>query len=189
MLIRDVDYRSNFRNKFLDFIESSNIEFMFHPKIDYLLFSKTGEVKSLKTNKVLKQSTNQDGYKMLNVVFSNGKRRCVMVHRLMAEAFYPYLGTNNYFYEVNHKDGNKTNNSIENLEWLTRQENLQHARDNNLFVSLRGEQNGNCKYSKKDIVKMKEMYDNGNTIISISKHFGIDRNYLARILKGEKRNE
>lgn len=51
------------------------------------------------------------------------------LHRLLAEAFIP--NPNNYE-TVNHKDGNKLNNNLDNLEWVTRQENLYHAMDNGL---------------------------------------------------------
>lgn len=66
--------------------------------------------------KVLRASKNNAGY-MLVVLCKNGKHFNKMVHRLVAEAF---IANPNGFKEVNHKDENKLNNNIENLEWCNR---------------------------------------------------------------------
>lgn len=58
------------------------------------------------------------------------KGKTFYIHRLVAEHFIP--NTNN-FTDVNHKDGNKLNNSVNNLEWCTHEQNMKHAKENNLF--------------------------------------------------------
>jgi hypothetical protein len=73
----------------------------------------------------LKYQPNEDGY--LGVQLANkGVRKSYLVHRLVAECFIPNPKPliNNI---VNHKDGNKQNNSIENLEWVTNSENVKHG--------------------------------------------------------------
>lgn len=66
---------------------------------------------------------NMDGYPILNLS-ANGKCKTVRVHRLIAKTFIP----NPYnLPEINHIDGNKLNNSIENLEWCNHRHNLNHA--------------------------------------------------------------
>ncbi len=62
------------------------------------------------------------------------KRKICKVHRLVALAFIPNPDNKP---QVNHKDGNKTNNHINNLEWVTHQENVQHAWDTGLFEGKR----------------------------------------------------
>ncbi len=68
-----------------------------------------------------------------------GKRKNYYVHRAIAEAF---LDNINLYDEINHKDGNKKNNNIENLEWCSHLQNLEHASINNLI--RKGEQKPNA---------------------------------------------
>lgn len=88
--------------------------------------SNTGKVRDCKTGKVLNQSTNAYGYKTVGIRVSKGVWRTQMVHRLVATAFIrpPQKGE-----QVNHKDGKKDNNHIDNLEWVTAAENIQHSFD------------------------------------------------------------
>lgn len=83
-----------------------------------------------KRGKELKPSSNPKGYKFVS--FSrNGKTKNEMLHRVLAKCFIP--NPNNYP-QINHKDGNKTNNSLSNLEWCTPSQNVQHAWDNGLAL-------------------------------------------------------
>ena len=64
-----------------------------------------------------------------HVLTINGKQNNLFVHRLVAECF---IANPNFKSEVNHKDGNKLNNHVSNLEWVTREENIQHMYDTGL---------------------------------------------------------
>lgn len=77
--------------------------------------SNTGEVYSIKTKKILKQCVNKYGY-IEYCLKSEKKQKRQKAHRLVAQAFIP--NPNNYS-QVNHKDENKLNNCVENLEWCT----------------------------------------------------------------------
>ena len=83
--------------------------------LNYLGHNKTEELSLSKDNK---------GYLRVRLFCEDGKRRTFKVHRLVAEAFIE--NPKNKLY-VNHKDGDKTNNIIENLEWVTASENVKHA--------------------------------------------------------------
>lgn len=85
--------------------------------------SNLGNVKNTKTGKLKTPSKSDNGYLIFGH-FSNGNRLNVLVHRAVAECF---LGKYPEGCEVNHKDGNKLNNRLTNLEYVTRSENLIHA--------------------------------------------------------------
>lgn len=91
--------------------------------------------------KILKQSITTKGY--LQVVLSReGKSNWYKVHRLVAQTFIPNPENKP---QVNHIDGNKINNNINNLEWCTNSENQIHAFKNNLQVKRYGKYNQNSK--------------------------------------------
>lgn len=100
--------------------------------------STLGRVKSLKTQIILQAEATKDGY--LRVRLWNGENyKSRMVHCLVAETFIP-LPDNKQKYEVDHIDNDVTNNIVNNLQWLTHQQNLDKSH------SL-----GNQKNNKKEI--------------------------------------
>lgn len=95
---------------------------------NYLL-SNYGRIFSLKTNKILKTPMYGNGYKIIVI-----DRKTYLLHRLVAKYFIPNPENKK---EVNHKDGNKTNNYVENLEWCTYSENLIHAYNSGLNKKIK----------------------------------------------------
>jgi hypothetical protein len=99
----------------------------FTPIKDYPMYriGTDGRIWSEARDIMLKSHINDRGY--VNAYLSkNGKVKTLRVHRLVAEAFIPNPDNKP---EVNHIDGNKLNNRVDNLEWVTRRENRQHAWD------------------------------------------------------------
>ena len=88
--------------------------------------STTGKVKSLISNKIIKTifTAYEGNKKSTGYIAVNIKGKRLYVHRLVAEAFIPNIYDKK---EVNHIDGNKSNNNVENLEWVTHSENMIHA--------------------------------------------------------------
>lgn len=89
----------------------------------YYQASNLGNIKSLRTNKVLAQIENNSGYPMVSISV-NGKHEMKTVHRLVAEAF---IENPCGLRDVNHKDGNRKNNNVVNLEWVTHGDNIKHS--------------------------------------------------------------
>lgn len=92
--------------------------------------SNLGRVKGLKRNRILKSAPNEKGYQMI-VLCKDGKMKTVKVHKLVAEVF---IGKKNGF-EVNHIDGNKSNNSASNLEYCSHSDNMKHATKTGLLLN------------------------------------------------------
>lgn len=94
-----------------------------------------GRVMNNNTNCYLKGQKNKtNGYWSVNITVPGDKKR-LYIHRMVAETFKP--NPNSKYLEVNHIDGDKDNNHIDNLEWLTPIENKEHAKENNLNSSKR----------------------------------------------------
>lgn len=89
----------------------------------YYEASDKGRIKSTRNNKILAQTVQNNGYMMVSLSVG-GVHKMRTVHRLIAGAF---LENPNNYRDVNHIDGNKTNNNLQNLEWVTHSENIKHA--------------------------------------------------------------
>ena len=91
------------------------------------IVSKSGEVKNIATGTVLKQHGNGKGYLHVCLYDSNHKAKTIMVHRIVAKTFIP---NPNNLPQVNHIDEDKTNNHVNNLEWVTSEQNINHGTHN-----------------------------------------------------------
>jgi hypothetical protein len=135
---------------------------------------KPGHTKRLK-GKILSQGTNTSGYRYL-LLSLFGHRSPFMVHRLVAIAF---LQNPDNKPEVNHKDLDKTNNKVSNLEWSTRKENSDHAIRNG-----HGPKDCRRKLTKDDIPTILERVGNGESYAKIAKDYGMERQAIGYIVRG-----
>lgn len=133
---------------------------------------------------------NQGGYFVIGFCLG-GKRKNFLVHRLVAEYFLPKVEGKNF---INHKDGNRENNKVENLEWCTHQENINHAIKMGLIdhsaITEKQKNNGKRlglsrrKYSDEQIKEFRKMKSKGFTISFVAKRFGVNRSTMRDILSG-----
>lgn len=123
--------------------------------------SNLGRVKSMNYNKTGREkclkSSDRKGYDAV-ILSRNGNRVCKSIHRLVLEAFTP---NPNNKPQVNHIDGDKKNNNVNNLEWCTAKENTRHSFKNGLQNILRGSDVYNSRLSPNDILQMRSIYDHG----------------------------
>lgn len=127
----------------------------------------------------LKYAVDGSGYFRTNLS-KNGSNKTVKVHRIVAEAFIENPLNKN---TVNHKDGNKQNNCVENLEWATQSENMKHACQTKLKL-LNGENNPAAKLSYEDVCFIRENYIPYDPIfgaVALAKKFNIHRKTVSRI--------
>lgn len=134
--------------------------------------------------KILAQEITNRNYLRVTLSKNNEQKR-YSVHRLVATAF---LENPNNFQQVNHKDGNTVNNSVENLEWCTQSMNQKHAFDTGLQESLKGEQHGNCKLADTEVAEIINMYATGMyTQKQIAIRYGICRQHVSDLVLRKKR--
>ena len=140
-----------------------------------------GKVKNTKTNKYLKGAINSKGYLRVELHL-NKKIKKFFVHRLVAEYFVENPLNKE---QVNHIDGNKLNNNMNNLEWVTNQENRNHAIKNNLTKNLCGEEAPWSKLTKKDVIFIRSEYDKKETFNAkkLSKKFKVSTSQILLVAK------
>lgn len=110
-------------------------------KFDYYV-TDDGRVWSDKSKKFMAQSEDKNGYMKVGLSSLDLPPKKVhrySVHRLIMENFCPVEGMEKL--QVNHKDGNKKNNCLDNLEWVTCEENIQHAIEHGLRAKVNGAAN------------------------------------------------
>ena len=112
--------------------------------------SNYGNVRSTYKNRILKPQNDKNNYYIINL-WKNKKGKTFKIHRLVAIAFIPNLENKP---QVNHINGIKKDNRVENLEWCTPSENMKHALKNGLKIPLKGEE---CKVSKATEEQVKEI--------------------------------
>ena len=155
-------------------------------KCQYIV-SSIGEVYSMHYNhkrntvRKLKQRTKKDGYKEVAILV-NGKMKRFMVHRLVALAFIP--NPRKEADQVNHINGVKSDNYVENLEWVTGSENIKHAFDHGLCHGTPGEERGLSKFTNAQIEEACSLLEQNLPYKIISERTGVSRGILYCILKG-----
>lgn len=143
-----------------------------------------GLVFSSKTNKFLKFSYDQQGYQRVGLYVGNYKSKTIKVHRIVAETFIENTENKK---DVNHIDGNKSNNNIHNLEWCTRSENIKHAFANGLKTITQKQIDGvKSRFSKRVLdTKTGIIY---NSLKEASVDLGINYHTLKNNFRNNRKN-
>lgn len=116
--------------------------------------SNLGIVRSLLTGKIMKPGITKTGYARVNLRYAHSRKfKSFLVHRLVAGNFIP---NSHHFKELNHKDCDRLNNRVDNLEWCDRSYNVKYSylKGN---ASSKGEKNPNAKLSVVKVAVIKAM--------------------------------
>ena len=173
---------------------------------DLFQVSNLGNIFSKRTNKLLKQTKIKTGYMTFATKIGgrNGISKCFKVHREVAKAFLKAFlkapteeqleyanNTVHKVVNVNHKDGNKLNNVITNLEWMTNKENTQYYLTELGGLEVRAEYNKrNIKLTDKEIIEIieiievKKLASKNLTQREIAHRYDVSRGVIARAIKG-----
>lgn len=130
---------------------------------------------------IRKQLKDKDGYCIVGLN-KNKSQKTHKVHRLVANAF---IENTDNLPEVNHKDEDKTNNEVSNLEWCNAKYNLTYGSRNGMFI---GEKNNNCKLSEKDVEDIRNQYKKRSSeynSIALGKKYGVSHTQIVNIVNGK----
>lgn len=159
-----------------------------YPNIkDCYVINDLGEIRNINTNNLISKKIERDGYVRVSLMKKGGGTTYIQLHRLLMMAFRPVENMDKL--QINHIDGNKQNNDFSNLEWVTPQQNIQHAIKNNLtnFDYLKGEKTNLANYTEEDAKRVIELLKtNKYTDKQISVITGYPvRSFIAKIRRRE----
>lgn len=125
----------------------------------------------------------RDGYLCVRLYGENRAWETVTIHRLVARSFLGEPPTPKH--EVNHKDGRRDNNSVDNLEWVTRSENLTHAIRVLHRTQPRGERHGMSRLTEESVREIRRIYAAGEAgQVALAKRFNVTQTTVWRVLNG-----
>lgn len=143
--------------------------------------NEVGEIYN-KEGRKLKGSVDKKGY--LHITLSNkGVKFSFLTHRLVATTF---ISNPLNLPQVNHINGNKLDNRVDNLEWCSASENIIHAHQCGL-VNYKGERNGRCKLSDLTIESIREDFSIGLSRKYIAHKYGISYSHVVSVVSNKRR--
>ena len=145
-----------------------------HPVYTQYKISSSGIVQHKNKPNPVNPSVTDSGYEKVNIWY-NKKAKHVKIHTLVLETF---VGSKPEGMQGNHKDGNKRNNNLNNLEWVTQSENMLHGFRKGLFPRSK-------KLSEEEVKTIREMLRNGDSLSKLAELFNVSKSNISCI----KRNK
>lgn len=134
--------------------------------------------------KIRKPIISNCGYEII-YLHKNGSYKIKSIHRLVAEHF---LNRNNKRTQVNHKDGNKLNNRVSNLEWCTAKENINHSFSLGLSNARKGELSHFHKLKDFQVNEIRRLYKNKEfKQIELANMYGVSQPHISAIVNKKYR--
>lgn len=140
-----------------------------------------GKIFNTKTNKFVKTHIMGDGIGYLRCTIRIDKKsHSFLVHRMVAET---YLRNVSELEFINHIDNNRTNNNVTNLEWVTRQGNVNHMLAQRR--QMHGERHFRAKLNNALVTSIRALYRAGQKISSLAKQYGVSSSVMRSCIKGK----
>lgn len=147
--------------------------------------SNTGKLRNVNTGTVYKQCINKNGYYQVCVSLGHKGKKTFRIHKVVAETF---ISNPNNKPIPNHKDGNKLNNNVFNLEWSTDKENTRHAWNNGLCMARKGVKQCNFKLTEEEVRYIKNNYIPKHEEFgcrALARKFNVDHMQISRIVNNK----
>lgn len=129
---------------------------------------------------ILKPKTSRDHYFRV-ILKVQGVQKTFLVHRLVLLTFSTPPSSR---HQVNHINGDKSDNRLVNLEWVTPRENIKHSIEilGNYNIAGRGEAHGGVKLTNEQVYEIRRLFNEGTSKTEISRRFGVARTTIYRIV-------
>jgi hypothetical protein len=127
---------------------------------------------------------NTHGYPCVVLTSKDGSRKTITVHRIVLSSFTENVDN---LPQVNHKDGNKLNNSLDNLEWCSGACNVQHAYDNGLSKAACGERQGHAKLTDDLVYWARTVFlkrDRDFGVVGLNRKLGVCNSVVSEAVRG-----
>lgn len=145
----------------------------------------SGALIRMQPERIMKIMKNAKGYEFADL-YKDGKRFHGTVHRMVLSAFCPVENMDSL--TVNHKDFDKSNNTLENLEWTTNYENIQHSVDAGKHHAKTNKNKSpffstkkNHKLKPEDVVEIRNLLDRGTKLKEISDRYSVSESLISNI--------
>lgn len=142
--------------------------------------SSSGKVRNSKTLRILQPGLTANGYHIV-VLRRDLKSHTLYVHRVVGTTFGLLENTELI---INHKDGVKTNNNLDNLEPCSFAENMKHAQDTGLLNIVKGSRNGKSKLNESEVKEIKALIKAKYKLKLIAVSFGVTPEAISAIKRG-----
>ena len=150
---------------------------------DHYRITEDGRVWSRYKDDYLKPVITEKGYLAVDLR-KDGHRFKARIHRLVAEAFIP---NPNNLSEVNHKDGDKTNNVVGNLEWCTHSDNVKHAYQTGLEKVIFGAEHHRSKLTQNQAEYIRKMYKKRDPVFggkALAQRYSVSLWTIMNVVRG-----